>query len=64
MQYNGVIMNEYNLKYHNMIKMKCCFTYGIGYKNIIEIVMWRNALTNGITLSDQMNNALISRFIL
>jgi len=47
-----------------MIKMKCCSTYGIGYKNIIEIVMWRNALTNGITLSDQMNTALISRFIL
>jgi len=57
-------MNEYNLKYHNMIKMKCCYTHNIGYKNIIEIVMWRNALTNGITLSDQMNNALISRFIL
>jgi len=57
-------MNEYNLKYHNMIKMKCCSTYGIGYKNIIEIVMWRNALTNGITLSGQMNTALISRFIL
>ena len=57
-------MTEYNLKYHNMIKMKCCSTYGIGYKNIIEIVMWRNALTNGITLSDQMNTALISRFIL
>lgn len=58
-------MNEYNLKYHNMIKMKDWQTSMHGnWKNINEIVMWRNALTNGITLSDQMNTALISRFVL
>ena len=58
-------MTEYNLKYHNMIKMKEWRSSMHGnWKNINEIVMWRNALTNGITLSDQMNTALISRFIL
>jgi hypothetical protein len=58
-------MTEYNLKYHNMIKMKDWQTSMHGnWKNINEIVMWRNALTNGITLSDQMNTALISRFVL
>jgi hypothetical protein len=64
MQYNGVIMTDYNLKYHNMIKMKCCSTHTIGYKNIINIVEWRIALIDGITLNDQMNKSLISRFIL
>jgi hypothetical protein len=57
-------MNEYNLKYHNMIKMKCCSTYGIGYKNIINIVMWRTALINGITVRERVNNSLVSRFVL
>lgn len=48
-----------------MIKMKDWQTSMHGkWKNINEIVMWRNALTNGITLSDQMNTALISRFVL
>ena len=57
-------MTDYNLKYHNMIKMKCCSTYGIGYKNIINIVEWRIPLIDGITLNDQMNKSLISRFVL
>jgi hypothetical protein len=47
-----------------MIKMKCCSTYGIGYKNIINIVMWRTALINGITVRERVNNSLVSRFVL
>ena len=57
-------MTDYNLKYHNMIKMKCCYIHSLGYRNIIDIVGWRTALMNGITLSEQMNNSLISRLVL
>jgi hypothetical protein len=64
MQYNGVIMTDYNLKYHNMIKMKCCYTHSIGYKNLADIVGWRTALLNGLTVRDSMDNSLISRFVL
>jgi hypothetical protein len=58
-------MTEYNLKYHNMIKMKNWQTSMHGnWKNINDIVQWRKALMDGITLNEQMNNSLISRFVL
>ena len=58
-------MKDYNMKYHNMIKMKewRSSMHG-GWKNINDIIGWRKALINGVTIRNNMNNSLRSRFTL
>jgi hypothetical protein len=58
-------MTDYNLKYHNMIKMKewQSSMHG-GWKNINDIIQWRKELTKGITVLPMLNNGLKNRFIL
>ena len=58
-------MSEYNMKYHNMIKMKDWrSSMNGGWKNINDIIQWRKALINGVTIRNSMNNSLRSRFVL
>lgn len=58
-------MKDYNMKYHNMIKMKDWrSSMNGGWNNIYHIIQWRKALINGVTIRNSMNNSLRSRFVL
>lgn len=58
-------MSEYNMKYHNMIKMKDWqSSMNGGWNNINDIIQWRKELINGVTIRNSMNNSLRSRFTL
>jgi hypothetical protein len=48
-----------------MIKMKEWRSSMRGdWKNINDIIEWRKALINGVTIRNSMNNSLRSRFVL
>lgn len=58
-------MKDYDLKYHNMIRMKeWKSSMNGGWKNINDIIQWRKALINEVTISNRMNVSLINRFTL